>query len=270
MASTWRRTLSTWFTRSTGYRLQRAVSPVRGAGPTGKGPVRLVVATTHGFEDFHAHSTLGRSLAAIPGPLRPELTVFADNTGAGVRGLPTLYNQALDEASDDEILVLVHDDVHLHDWYIASRAREAMGRFDLAGVAGAVRSNPADPSWYFTYGPGLVRGRKQPAANLSGAINHGPREAPTVQVYGRAPASCTLLDGVLMIVHAGRARAAGVRFDEQFRFHLYDLDFCRSATQAGLRVGTWPISISHDSRGAWDSAAFATSAGTYLAKWPAP
>ncbi|WP_375497074.1 hypothetical protein [uncultured Jatrophihabitans sp.] len=270
MQSGWRSKINTTLSGATGYRVTKAPVTKAAAEPrrtATDAPVRVVVATTLDLEDFHERSDLGRSLASIPTALRPELTVYAGNRGATVRGLPGLYNEALESAAENELLVLVHDDVHLHDWYLAARAREAMARFDVAGIAGAVRSDPADPSWYFTFGPDLTRGPRQPAANLSGSVNHGPKDAPKVQVYGRAPAACALLDGVLLIVHAGRARAAGVRFDEQFRFHLYDLDFCRTARRQGLRLGTWPISITHGSRGAWDSEAFTDAAQVYLTKW---
>lgn len=266
MASRVRRRVNDALVRATGYRLTRG-TPALPAGAR----VRLVVASTLSTEQFHRRSYLGRSLAAIPESVRPELTLFADNAGETARGLPALYNTALAAAATGEILVLLHDDVYLHDWHIAARAREAMAHYDVAGIAGAIRSDPADPSWYFTFGPGLARGPKQPSANLSGSVNHGdPDRPPKVQVYGRAPAACELLDGVLMIVNAGRVQAAGVRFDEGFRFHLYDLDFCRSARRQGMRLGTWPIAVTHGSRGAWDSPEFDEAARRYLTKWSEP
>jgi len=38
-------------------------------------------------------------------------------------------------------------------------------------------------------------------------------------------------------------------FDERFGFHFYDLDLCRQAEQRGIRTGTWPISVVHESGG---------------------
>jgi len=61
---------------------------------------------------------------------------------------------------------------------------------------------------------------------------------------------------------------AGVRLDPNFSFHFYDLDFCRSAEAAGLRIGTWPIAITHASGGAsLQSPAWAESVERYLHKW---
>lgn len=40
-----------------------------------------------------------------------------------------------------------------------------------------------------------------------------------------------------------------VRFDPALGFHLYDLDFCRSAIEARLKIGTWQIANTHASDG---------------------
>ena len=65
-----------------------------------------------------------------------------------------------------------------------------------------------------------------------------------------------------------RLQHPGVRFDSNFGFHFYGLDFCRSAVAAGLRIGTWPIAITHASRGeSVQSPAWAESLQRYLHKW---
>ena len=82
-----------------------------------------------------------------------------------------------------------------------------------------------------------------------------------------APRACQLLDGLFLAVRTDKLKIHGVRFDPRFRFHLYDLDFCRSALEAQLRLGTWPIAVTHDSGGAYDSSAFKEAARMYLDKW---
>ena len=52
------------------------------------------------------------------------------------------------------------------------------------------------------------------------------------------------------------AVASGLRFDEQFDFHFYDLDFCRQAELKGMTMGTWPISVVHESGGAYGKPAW--------------
>ena len=61
--------------------------------------------------------------------------------------------------------------------------------------------------------------------------------------------------------------SAGVRFDPQFKFHFYDLDFCRSCEKAGLSMGTWPIDIMHASGGVFRSDAWNEARELYFRKW---
>ena len=48
-----------------------------------------------------------------------------------------------------------------------------------------------------------------------------------------------------------RSCPLGALFDPALRFHLYDLDFCRTAHTKGLSVGTWPLAVTHQSGGAF-------------------
>ena len=61
--------------------------------------------------------------------------------------------------------------------------------------------------------------------------------------------------------------ASGVRFDPVFDFHLYDLDFSRSAIGRGLKLGTWPLSVTHRSPGGFGDERWRTNADRYLDKW---
>ena len=67
--------------------------------------------------------------------------------------------------------------------------------------------------------------------------------------YGPTPVPCELLDGVFLAARKSTLLDSGVRFDPRFNFHFYDMDFCRSARQAGLTLGTWPIVLTHKSPG---------------------
>lgn len=58
-----------------------------------------------------------------------------------------------------------------------------------------------------------------------------------------------------------------VLFDPRFDFHFYDMDFCRSARTKGLRLGTWPICITHQSGGAFGSQRWIEKYRLYLEKW---
>ena len=72
----------------------------------------FVTATRDSRSDFDRRSPLARSLPRM-GQLTPlGLKLHADNR----RPLADCYNEAIDEAADDDLLVFVHDDVSIDDW----------------------------------------------------------------------------------------------------------------------------------------------------------
>jgi predicted O-linked N-acetylglucosamine transferase (SPINDLY family) len=75
------------------------------------------------------------------------------------------------------------------------------------------------------------------------------------------------LDGVFLAAKAETLQRKGVRFDPRFAFHHYDLDFCCSAIQAGLSLGTWPLQLTHASSGNATGAIWDQSARIYQCKW---
>mgnify|MGYP006198810889 CR=1 FL=1 len=103
---------------------------------------------------------------------------------------------------------------------------------------------------------------------LSGAVAHGPVVGANVSVYGPTPQPVALLDGLLLAANGMRLKTSGVRFDTALAFLLYDLDFCRSARQAGLTLGTWPIAVTHTSSGdSLRSEPWQAACAHYLRKW---
>src|SRR6266851_3268613 len=62
-----------------------------------------------------------------------------------------------------------------------------------------------------------------------------------IRNFGETPVPCGLLDGLFLAVNTEHVLRSGARFDSQFMFHFYDLDFCRTSRQKGLSLGTWPI-----------------------------
>ena len=106
------------------------------------------------------------------------------------------------------------------------------------------------PGWAFLGRAPDGELRWDDGANLSGAIAHGAMPFGPVVNYGPA-GRCELLDGVLLAARQLRLADAGVLFDPALRFHLYDLDFCRTARAKGLSLGSWPLAITHQSGGAF-------------------
>jgi GT2 family glycosyltransferase len=230
-------------------------------------PIKLVSATQLPQGLFWSATYLGRSLRRIPENLRPPLHVVCSNTRAGARGLSEIFNQALEAADPGMDLVFVHDDVYLNDWFFATHVAIALQNFDVVGLAGSANPDLSQPSWGLRFNDQLEPQGWQPGLRRSGAVNHFDYTCPDVVLYGPSPMACTLLDGLFLAVRTPVVQERGVRFDTRFKFHCYDIDFCRTAAQKQLRLGTWPIAVTHDSGGDFGSPAFKDAARLYLDKW---
>lgn len=215
--------------------------------------IEFVSATRSTGEGFLQSAPLGRSLARLRYDPRVSARITAENTD----GLPEVYNAAIDADGAADVLVFTHDDVWIDDFFIVDRLLEALLRFDVVGVAGNVRAAQGHTKWAHRTDWGY----------LSGAVAHGKGPFGQVIGFGAVPQACELLDGVFLAARRSTLRLNGVRFDPQFRFHCYDLDFCRTARRAALRVGTWPIAITHESVGNFRSEAWQQGAALYRAKW---
>jgi hypothetical protein len=88
--------------------------------------------------------------------------------------------------------------------------------------------------------------------------------------YGPTPRDCQLLDGLFLAINTAKLVEKAVKFDEQFDFHFYDLDFCRECLKRKLKLGTWPISVTHASGGAYGSPEWESAEERYLLKWSVP
>ena len=75
------------------------------------------------------------------------------------------------------------------------------------------------------------------------------------------------LDGQF-ICFTRKAVEAGLKFDEKFQFHFYDMDVCLAANKLGLKVGTAPILATHQSLGqSVMNPEFMTSQKQFIDKW---
>jgi len=222
--------------------------------------IRVVCATRKDREQFYSATALGKSLSLYRPP-GVELRLFAGNT----QGLSTVYNMAIDEsAGEQEILLFVHDDLHLCDFHWADRLREGLATFEVVGLAGNRRRVPGQPGWGMT--DENLRGDRR--ENLSGIVAHGRGfPADSIDVFGPPGQRVALLDGLFLAVRSRTLQSKALRFDERFDFHFYDLDFCREAERAGIAMGTWPIAVVHESKGGYVSDGWRRGYEVYLQKW---
>lgn len=225
--------------------------------------IHLVAATRLSEPDFWGQSALGRCLKTPTA--RADVVVHIHY--ANRQGLPTIYNQHIQNCATSDILLFVHDDVTFDDDNWPELVRAGLGQFDVIGVAGNVRLQENQPAWLFkptrTERPAFVWDH----GFLSGAVPHIINKQAVNQVYGPTPMPCQVLDGVFIATDCAYLKRTRVQFDSQFSFHFYDMDFYRSAGQAGLTMGTWPIKITHMSEGVFGSSEWRRCWGLYQEKW---
>lgn len=221
--------------------------------------IEIVAATRESETQFWNQSALGISLRR----LNDERNLAPYIAFANARGLPLVFNGRITAPRGEETLLFVHDDVWIDDFFLVERLAGALERFDVVGVAGNRRRVPGQPGWAFKDG----KFTRDDDENLSGAVAHGPQPFGTVVRYGRVPADCEVLDGLFLAAKRSVLRANGLLFDARFDFNFYDLDFCRSARSKGLRVGTWPICLTHQSSGAAKAERWAENYRRYVEKW---
>ena len=220
--------------------------------------LRIVAATELTEDEYRAKRALPPSIERVgfDGGVLP--VVAFENTGP----LAHVFNEALAEADDEDTILFTHDDVWFDDFFLIHRLEEALERFDVVGLAGNGVRVPRQWSWFSGAKPEL-----RAWESLSGAVAHGDSFGGNVSYFGPTPQTVQVMDGVFLAARVEKLRSAGVEFDPRFAFHFYDLDFCRSCEKTGLRMGTWPIAVTHASTGAYGTPEWTAAYHVYLAKW---
>ncbi|MFK8081535.1 MAG: glycosyltransferase [Granulosicoccus sp.] len=224
--------------------------------------VTLISATRMTEGVFWQQSALGQSIQRIR---QDNVSLVIDIAFENTQGLSRIYNDAINSAQENSTLVLLHDDVWIDDPRFLDTIESGLLAFDVIGVAGNRCIQPGQPAWAFID----TKFTWDKKANLSGSIRHGKQADGVLSQYGPSQLECELLDGVFLAVRKKTLASTKVRFDERFDFHFYDMDFCRSARKAGLKPGTWPINLTHQSDGNFGSKAWRKALLVYLDKWEA-
>ena len=222
--------------------------------------IEIVSATRLPESDFWSKAALGLSLKRLARDRRLIPHIAFGNR----RGLPEIYNARIMARDGHDFVVFMHDDVWIDDYFLAERVIAALSTLDVVGVAGNRRRVKGQPGWAFVN----EKRTWDVKSNLSGRVAHGPRPFGKISYYGVIPAACEMLDGVFLAARRSRLVENGVLFDTRFEFHFYDMDFCRSARQKGLRLGTWPICLTHQSGGKFGKSTWNEMYRLYREKWP--
>ncbi len=131
------------------------------------------------------------------------------------------------------------------DIFLKEKLKIAFKSFDIVGVAGStvINLNSEKIGWHLTY-----------RENLSGSVEHVVNDkdkySQTFWTYfGPTPKEVVVIDGLFMGIKYKSIEKNHLRFDEQFTFDLYDIDFCLNALKFNLKIGTSNIHLTHLSQG---------------------
>lgn len=171
-----------------------------------------------------------------------ELVIVSNNTD----GLSEVYNRYInhDTLKDHDIILFAHDDVYIDDLKLKPKLYEAIDvlNYDIVGLAGARNINIKEPAlWH------LMSTRD----NWTGSVSHPVDNTGRVCVtcFGPWPERCLVLDGLFIAVNLKSALKSGWKFNENYEFHHYDIASCIDANNMQLKIGTYPIHVTHMSPG---------------------
>ena len=191
--------------------------------------LELISATRLAEEAFWARSALGQSLQKMGHDARLNTNFTFENK----RGLPDIYNEGIQAARDSDVLVFMHDDVWLQDFFFVDRVVEGLQNYDVIGLAGCTKRRHRQANWAFEAGGG----KELDFEGLSGVIGDGndPLGPPTL--FGPVPAECESLDGVFLAAKKQTLLRHQVLFDPRFTFHFYDMDFLQNGAAKAIAPG---------------------------------
>jgi GT2 family glycosyltransferase len=225
--------------------------------------IRIVTGTRLTFQNFVENSLLGKSLTSYK-PNNVEVKIYTENS----LGLSEIYNKEIEQAKlEPAILVFIHDDVMLLDHYWSYHLIEGLEKFDIVGIAGSKRRTPYQPSWLHVGSKGETL-QWDDEEFLSGLVAHDENWPPKIMsYYGKPNQQVIQLDGVFLAANSETLIKNDIRFDPQFKFHFYDLDFSRTCDNKGLKLGTVPIAICHGGKGKMNTIDFKNMYNLYHKKW---
>lgn len=222
--------------------------------------IKFVVATRLSVEEFWSNAATGVSLMLFQSP-HLEVVVYPENT----KGLSEIYNREIEGAKYEPcLLIFAHDDLHILDFFWLQQIFNGLMHFGIVGVAGNKRRLPLQPAWAFID----EKFTWDESKNLSGVVGHGESFPPSgISNFGPPCQEVKLLDGLFLAAFSNTLTKNNMRFDEKFKFHFYDMDFCRQAEIRGITMGTIPLSVIHQSGGNFGSDDWKQSYQKYLQKW---
>jgi hypothetical protein len=127
--------------------------------------IEIISATCQNEQFSWEHSPLGISLRCLSFDVSLYCYIAYENKIS----LGEIYNQRINSTSTHDVLVFIHDDVWIDNFYLVDHILQGLEQYDVIGVAGNLRRLPYQPSSVFIDNKFTWDEKK----NLSGAVAHG-------------------------------------------------------------------------------------------------
>lgn len=192
---------------------------------------QIVIATPHSKEYFEEKSPASFFLQKS-GWSRRSSIIYNNK-----KGLPWNYNAFINERNKDKKIIFIHDDVLIEDLFFEEKIALAFEKYDIVGLAGAKTCNLQSPmpAWH------LMAPREQ----LVGEVTHSKDKNSWTTCFGPTDSRALILDGLFLAVNVSKLLETETKFDEDFDFHHYDITFCLTANKNKLKMGVYPIKVTH-------------------------
>jgi hypothetical protein len=190
----------------------------------------FVVATQNNQENFIKNSPICLFLDKTEN-IKNSTILYENKTS-----LTKIYNSFITKENQDKKIIFVHDDVLIEDVFLFEKLDVAFEKYDIVGLAGAKKCDiTKPPAWH------LMSERQDHV----GEVAHSKDKVYWTTVFGPTDSRALIIDGLFIAVSVKKLLETNTRFDENFDFHHYDITFCLNANKNKLKIGVYPIKVTH-------------------------
>jgi len=190
----------------------------------------FVVATQNNQENFTKNSPICLFLDKTEN-IKNSTILYENKTS-----LTKVYNSFITKENQDKKIIFVHDDVLIEDVFLFEKLDVAFEKYDIVGLAGAKKCDiTKPPAWH------LMSERQDHV----GEVAHSKDKVYWTTVFGPTDSRALIIDGLFIAVSVKKLLETNTRFDENFDFHHYDITFCLNANKNKLKIGVYPIKVTH-------------------------
>ena len=194
--------------------------------------IKFVIATKDNKQTFLNKKPFGLFLEKTS--MVNDAIIIENNT----EGLPKIYNKFLTEEYKNNFIIYVHDDVLVDDLFVFEKIQMAFEKYDIIGLAGAKTCNINSDmcAWHLMSN----------TDNYVGEVSHYSKDKKVwTTVFGPSDSRSLILDGLFIGVNVENIIEKQLKWDENFKFHHYDISFCLRANNLKIKAGVFPLRSVH-------------------------